>query len=295
MVNYYDYVKNHPEEFKQFSCKELLFLIIDCPPDFTKAEDWAEHNCFLYVITGRHIVYSRERSWLLQQGATVFMKKGGCGIEKVDEDTFCALMFYVPDSYIQSFARENASLFPRIELSMVAGDLVLPVETTDVLTSFYESVISHFTSGTQPPEDLLELKFRELLLNIITNSTNKELTAYFYKLFLTNTVDLQDIMERNCCYALELHDYARLCHRSLSSFKRDFQTVYGTPPGHWLHEKRLGKARQLLVTSDRSITDIAVDSGFKNYAHFSRAFKSHFGVSPLQCRKQVAAITANHS
>ena len=295
MVNYYDYVKSHPEEFKQFSCKELLFLIIDCPPDFTKAEDWAEHNCFLYVITGNHIVYSRERSWLLQQGATVFMKKGGCGIEKVDEETFCALMFYVPDSYIQSFARENASLFPRIELSMVTGDLVLPVNTTDVLTSFYESVISYFTSGTQPPEDLLELKFRELLLNIITNSANKELTAYFYKLFLTNTVDLPDIMDRNCCYALELHDYARLCHRSLSSFKRDFQTVYGTPPGHWLHEKRLGKARHLLVTSDISITDIAVDSGFKNYTHFSRAFKNHFGVSPLQCRKQVAAITAHHS
>src|SRR5688572_18791376 len=199
MVNYYDYVKSHPEEFKQFSCKELLFLIIDCPPDFTKAEDWAEHNCFLYVITGNHMVYSRERSWLLQQGATVFMKKGGCGIEKVDEETFCALMFYVPDSYIQSFARENASLFPRIELSMITSDLVVPVETNDVLISFYESVISYFTSGTQPPEDLLELKFRELLLNIIANSTNKELTAYFYKLFLTNAVDLQDIMERNCC------------------------------------------------------------------------------------------------
>ena len=177
MVNYYDYVKNHPEEYKQFSCKDLLFLIIDCPPDFTKSEDWAEHNCFLYVISGSHILYSRERSWLLQQGTTVFMKKGGCGVKKIDEDTFCALMFYVPDSYIHSVTRENAALFPRIDTSLSSRDLLLPVETNDVLASFYESVISYFTSGTQPPEDLLELKFRELLLNIITNAANKELTS----------------------------------------------------------------------------------------------------------------------
>src|SRR5688572_19383000 len=111
MVNYYDYVKNHPEEYKQFSCKDLLFLLCECPPDFIKSEDWSEHNCFLYVMSGEHIMHSRQRSWRLTEGNTVFLKKGGCGIEKVDQTTFCSLMFYVPDSYIHSFTRENASLF----------------------------------------------------------------------------------------------------------------------------------------------------------------------------------------
>jgi hypothetical protein len=39
MHNNYDFVKDNPGLFKQFSCKKLLFLIMDCPPDFTKAED----------------------------------------------------------------------------------------------------------------------------------------------------------------------------------------------------------------------------------------------------------------
>ena len=43
MMNYYDYVKN-PEDYKQFSCKDLLFLLCECPPDFKKTEDWAERG-----------------------------------------------------------------------------------------------------------------------------------------------------------------------------------------------------------------------------------------------------------
>jgi AraC family transcriptional regulator, exoenzyme S synthesis regulatory protein ExsA len=289
MLNIYDYIKAHPEEFKQFSCKELLFLIIDCPPDFTSSEDWAEHNCFLYVITGRHILFSRERSWFLKQGDTMFMKKGGCGIQKVDEDIFCALMFYVPDSYLRSFIRERVETYPAADPSLGSNDLVLPVETNVILTTFFDSVISYFTAGKQPPEDLLELKFRELLLNIITNPSNKKLTAHLYKLFLTNADELQEIMERNFLYNLQLHEFARLCHRSLSKFKRDFKAVFGTAPGHWLLEKRLQAARDLLLKTNKTILEICMESGFTNNAHFDRVFKKNFGKSPLQYRKKASA------
>ena len=285
LVNHYEYVKNNPEIFKQFSCKELLFLIIDCPPDFVQAEDWMEHNCFLYAITGKHMLFSRERSWLLREGETVFVKKGGVGIKKVDEDLFCALMFYVPDSYLRSFIKEKVEIISRINASSVSRDLLLSVETNSILKAFYESVISYFAAGKQPAEELVELKFRELLLNIITNPANKELTAYLYKLFLSNTDELQDIMERNYLYDLQLEEYARLNHRSLASFKRDFFKIYGIPPGRWLLEKRLEAARRLLLAPDKSVNDVALESGFKNNTHFSRVFKNFFGSSPLQFRK----------
>ena len=295
MLNYYDFIKAHPELYKQFSCKELLFLICECPPDFTKSEDWAEHNCFLYVMNGEHIMHGRERSWILQQGHTIFLKKGGVGVERLDHNTFCSLMFYVPDSYIRSFTRENAALFPNNDLSTTSIDRVLTIETDKVLHAFYDSVLSYLTSGTQFPEHLLELKFKELLLNIIINPANRELAAYFYKLSTPGTDDLQEIMERNCLYGLQLHEYARLCHRSLSSFKRDFYTTYRTPPGRWLLEKRLETARRLLEASDKPVADVALESGFKNNAHFSRAFKNHFQISPLQCRKQVTAMETVYS
>ena len=294
MLNYYDFVKAHPEEIRQFSCKDLLFLIIDCPPDFTKSEDWAEYNAFLYVIAGRHKLYSREQVWHLETGSSVFIKKGGLGIEKVDEDTFCALMFYMPDDYIRSVVRENVTALSSVELSLISVDNVLPIQTTDVMTTFYQSVLSYFSSNTPPPENLLELKVRELLLNILITKINPELIAYFYKLAITDQDDLQQIMEANYTYNLQLHEYARLSYRSLSSFKRDFYAAYGTAPGRWLLKKRLDAAAHLLKSSGKPVMDVANESGFKNVAHFDRVFKQHFGSSPLHYRKQ-QAVSAIYS
>ena len=208
MFNYYDYVKEHPAEYKQFSCKELLFLICECPPDFKKSEDWAEHNCFIYILSGKVIAHSRERSWNLQQGDTMFLKKGGSAVEKTEHDTFCSLMFFVPDTYLRSFTRENAAQFSDVDLSKVSRNPVLPVASSPVMSAFYDSVISYFISDTHPTEDLLELKFRELLLNTIINPANRELRAYFYKLTISDTDDLRDVMERNYRYDLQLN---RVC------------------------------------------------------------------------------------
>ena len=292
MDNYYDFVKAHPEEFRQFSCKEILFLIIDCPPDFTKGEDWSQHNCFLHVLSGEKRLFSREQSWFVEEGATVFMKKGAFGLEKMGNHPFCVLLFYVPDTYIRTFMRENFALMQRVDNPDLSKDQVLPIQKTEVMSAFYDSVLPYFTAGAQPPENLLELKFKELLLNIITTGINHELTAYFYKLAQPGMDDLQDIMENNCLYDLQIHEYARLCHRSLSTFKRDFQSVYGIPPGRWLLEKRLNVARQLLLNTDKPVLDVVFESGFKHIAHFDRVFKKHFGSSPLRYRKQVAGITA---
>ena len=292
MTNHYDFVKANPGLFKQFSCNEALFLIIDCPPEFVKAEDWIDHNCFLHVIAGNHMLFSRERSWLISKGATVFIKKGGLGIQKVDEHPFCALMFYVPDSYIHSFLKDKKSGPLQFEHSSVSNDMLIDLETNDVLVAFSNSVLSYFDTERQPTEELLELKFKELLLNIISNPVNKELTAYLHKVFLSGNDDLRDVMERNYLYNLSLEEFARLGHRSLSKFKRDFDTVYGTSPGKWLMEKRLDYASRLLFNSKKSITDIVIESGFINITHFDRIFKKHFGATPLQHRKKFSTTSA---
>jgi len=286
MLNVYDYAICHPEEVKQFTCKELLFLIVECPAEFKKGQEFANHNCFLYGIAGRHLLFNNDSSWLFQKGDTVFLKKGAFGVERVDDGLFCVLIFFVPDSYLRAFIKEQIQIFSKSDFSSISKDMLLQVDTNEVLKSFYESVISHFNAGSKPAEDLIELKFRELLLNIATNPANRELTSYLYKLYLSQRDELQDVMERNYMYDLQLEDYARLCHRSLASFKRDFQKAYGTSPGRWLLEKKLQTAKQLLLIPEKSVNDAAYESGFKNNTHFSRAFKNFVGTSPLQYKKE---------
>lgn len=292
MTNFYDYVRSHPEQLRQFCCKEILFLNLDCPPDFVKGENWNNHNIFVHVLTGGKRMSSREKSWVLDEGSTVFVKKGGLTVERVSAEPFCVLMFFVPDEYLRSFIHEHAGLNCNPESNQLSNDRLLPVHSTPVMSAFYESILCYFSTDTKPAENLLELKFKELLLNIITNEKNHELTNYLYKLATSDLDDLQTIMENNCFYNMQLNEYARLCHRSLSSYKRDFYNAFGLPPGRWILEKRLNRAAYLLSHSDHSVIDIICDSGFKNISHFNKVFKKQFGLSPIRYRKESALLTA---
>jgi AraC-like DNA-binding protein len=62
------------------------------------------------------------------------------------------------------------------------------------------------------------------------------------------------------------------------------------PPGHMIFSMRLEQCRQAFADDRRAhlrIVDIAFDMGFKDVAHFSRAFKAKFGVPPRTYRKMV--------
>jgi len=286
MLNYYDNVRSKPEIFHQLSYKELLFAKYDCPTEANFTAKWWQHNYFMYIATGKEIIHTPNHSWMLTPGKAVFMKKGACLQEKFFDEVLCIMSFFVPDSYLQPFLRENISLLKQEGLPAPTDDLLIPIELNDAMTTFYESMFPYFNSNRPVPEQLLELKFRELLYIIISNPVNVELAAYLHTLLSTHGDGLQKVMAANCLFNLQLEDYAKLCNRSLSSFKRDFQLVYKVPPGQWLLEKRVSYAKQLLITSDKPIADVCFESGFESSTHFSRVFKNHFDISPLQYRKQ---------
>lgn len=292
MINYVEILKSDPIHFKQFSCKELLFLNYDCPVKEKKLAKWSEHNYFYYVLSGQKALCTPSRSWLLTKGTLSFIKRGACLVEQFFREPFCIVVFIMPDSFISRFILENKDQVPPARLHQKDDDLVLPVETDDVLHKFYESVLPYFTSKTPPSEKLIELKFNELLLHIVNNPENAELIAYMHLVASHKTGVLEKVMEANYPYNLTLAEYATLCNRSLSSFKRDFEATYKTSPGRWLLNKRLEHAHRLLSNADKTLFDVLLESGFENQAHFSSAFKARFGQSPLQYRKTLEATVS---
>ena len=82
----------------------------------------------------------------------------------------------------------------------------------------------------------------------------------------------------------------KLCHRSLSSFKRDFRKHFDETPGRWLLQRRLDYAAALLRSSrrERPMTDDgAFDSGFADDLALQQGtFKARFETSPTAYRDE---------
>ena len=64
---------------------------------------------------------------------------------------------------------------------------------------------------------------------------------------------------------------------------RQFRQLFGTSPHRYHLMRRVDKARNL-IDADRALSEAAQEAGFADQAHFTRTFKSEFGVTPGKYR-----------
>jgi len=73
---------------------------------------------------------------------------------------------------------------------------------------------------------------------------------------------------------------ARKMHLSESQIYRKLKAITGKSTAVFIRSVRLQKAKELILTSDKTISEIAYEVGFNDPSWFSRAFKEEFGYSP---------------
>ena len=93
-----------------------------------------------------------------------------------------------------------------------------------------------------------------------------------------------ELMEQNTEEPLAAHEIAELVNLSRRQLERLFKRYVGNMPAKYYLELRLKKARQLLLTSSKSIIQIGLSCGFSSGPHFSSAYKTFFEITPREER-----------
>ena len=70
-----------------------------------------------------------------------------------------------------------------------------------------------------------------------------------------------------------------------SYFGKIFRLSTGKTPQRFLMNYRMVKAAELLASTQRPVSEIGASVGYDNPLHFSRAFKTIYGISPRDWRK----------
>lgn len=77
---------------------------------------------------------------------------------------------------------------------------------------------------------------------------------------------------------------AKICNLSYSYFSRNFKKIVKHSFSSYVNSVRLMEAERIMLTSDKSITEIAAEVGFSTTSHFIARFKEYKGISPKQFR-----------
>ena len=84
---------------------------------------------------------------------------------------------------------------------------------------------------------------------------------------------------------IQLVDVLELVKMSKTSFARHFKKFTGLSFSKFVNETRISNACLLLHSTECSISEIALESGFSNLSNFNRLFRQSKGISPSQYRR----------
>src|SRR5215467_13013736 len=182
MINLYQALKNYPNLSRQLNCKGLLFTNYECPQTEFKQSYFVECNYIAYVISGRRIFHNQKKIWELREGTCFFVKKGTHIAEKPVGENWCVMVFFIPDNFLTQLVNENRKNLPLKDLPQVNSDHALALDVNELSRSFFFSMLPYFTQVPPPPESLLELKFKELILSLLTNEKNIHFLAFLNNL-----------------------------------------------------------------------------------------------------------------
>ncbi len=274
----------HDMSYNKFVVGNLLFVEYTCPITNDVWSVWTETDFIIHVLQGKKKLWTGTQEWMLNAGDSVYVRKGSFHMNQYFDDEFCMLGFFINDDFIRSVIKDlqgKVGFNAKVDLKEFS---IKRITHNSILDGFFNSMYPFFQSKQNPSNSLLELKLKELIVNILTTSNNPDLSSYFQSLIETDKPSIQSIMEHNFYHNLSIQEFAELTHRSLSSFKRDFKSCYSISPGKWLLAKRLDYSLILLQNLALSISEVAYQSGFESSSHYSRSFKAKFGTSPIHYR-----------
>jgi len=184
---------------------------------------------------------------------------------------------------------------------------ILSMRDIKILTPYFHRPF-HLRDGSEAHvrirELLLKLKDvyekRELMWNTVCYSYLLRIYAILGQRYLNGvrnrTVDGGRIVESEVITAsmtyinnhykqdLSLEDVAEFAGFSRYYFSRSFKKQTGYSFKDYLCEKRLQVATDLLIRTDKSMKDVAAESGFGSVATFNRVFREKKGCTPTQFR-----------
>jgi AraC family transcriptional regulator len=92
-------------------------------------------------------------------------------------------------------------------------------------------------------------------------------------------------IDANLSNKIGVRDFAAVARLSSCHFARAFRATVGEAPYAYLIRRRIERVQELILATDKSLAEIALDCGLGDQAHMTRHFRRIAGVSPGAWRR----------
>ncbi|WP_282935912.1 AraC family transcriptional regulator [Paenibacillus sp. RC67] len=253
----------------------MISLLSKCKPNWVQGPFLPTYSKIYYIVDGEGRMMIGGQELFPKPGQLVFAPAGLSQYFSVTDTSHTYKMFWCHFTSNISFL----NLFTLFQLPFC----ITSTDSSAVIAAF-EKLVFEYKNGSGPAKSI---RIQSALLEVIscyieqavrakpqvpaTLASNKLSTALQY-------------IDANLTKDMTVTELSELVHHHPNYFIRFFKNHLGMTPMAYIYERRLEKAKQLLMASDMTIGEIAQATGFHDIFHFSKAFKKRIGVAPSEFR-----------
>ena len=250
----------------------------------------------LFITKGRYRVYSDDEEYILSPGDAILFRSHT--IHKVyglDEGTNAYYVLKIKPTLMLDFSSQQygASYLLRLALTHKKEKTVWQKSECDKngISDMFASLISEEQNPKYGSDIAMKLISARILLTMLRDmesctpfskeqkSTDENLIRRIYNATVyINSHYAEDITAEEC---------GRLQYMSYSYFSRSFKRITGQSFKDYLNMTRINQAEKLLMSTDKTITEISSECGFNNISYFISIYKMHKGMTPGTFRESI--------
>jgi len=242
-------------------------------------EQFIPEHILAYQIAGQTQIFHQGGEIMLEAGQLILAHRNQFAKSikiPAENEKYQAFSVVLTTERLRKFAVEN-------DLSSqnnYRGKKNIVFRPDNLLKAYFQSVMAYVDDWKRVSPKLAGMKVYEAIELLLQQKP--EVKSFLFDFSDPNKTDLEEFMLKNFHYNVSLEHFAKLSGRSLTSFKRDFATLFKETPSNWLKSKRLSEAYYLMKKKNKKPQDIYLDLGFENLSHFYTAFKHKYGTTPAK-------------
>lgn len=246
-----------------------------------------------YVLSGTKYIHQNDHSYAIEEGC-VFVLDAGFHYEEnivAENGRFEQIAFFITPQTLQQVIfglniNYGLSFSSRHACNNCMSFNFVSCKASMPLRSFFVGIdLSLRNSGLLHNDVGQRIKLNELIYLILSDSDG----CIRRKVLRSSDADTGhfiNIIYENVFNDISIERLAELTNRSLTSFKKEFKRLFNAPPHRWIIEQRLDRAKIMLASTNRTVSEIGAECAFSNISHFIKLFRQRYDDTPASFRRQ---------
>ena len=272
--------KEHVEYLKDLPINIHLANIMEYPIH------WKESIEILFILKGSIQLGVETEVYELKERQIEIVNSNEVFWMKSDDVENLVLIINIDPNFFERYYDDAKEIFFYTDSS--SGE-IQENETYYTLRRYISILLFEVVSKLDDYEDVVEDKLLDMMYYLLNN---------FHYLYYEaeNLEDDEVLLERyhridkyisnNYMYKVSLQDIAEKEFLSSQYLSYKIKDTFGLGFNDYLNKIRVEESTKLLLTTDRSISDISEEVGFSHIRYFNKHFKIHYNMTPFQYRKK---------